>query len=171
MSSTVSSTRNRLVVWVVIALVGVLTPAGALAATPTPHPLVHVLQASQLHPQLAIPGDVIDVTLRTGRTRVVLVGPAIPPVIASAVPGTFTFSFAQRSGTTAINVRDIGILDGNDSLIRPVKFDDGTTSFILKAGQRRTVKITTFMASGTGTLRWAPLNHYVVDWQFVQETD
>jgi len=154
-----------------MALAGVATPASAVAVSSAPRAAPQVLQASQLHPQLAIPGDVIDVTLRTGQTRVVLVGPATPPVIANAVPGTFTFSFAQKSGTTAINVRDIGILDGNDSLIRPVKFDDGTTSFILKAGQRRTVKITTFMASGTGTLRWAPLNHYVVDWQFVQETD
>ncbi len=171
MSSTVSSTRNRLLVCIVITLVGVLTPAGAVAVSPAPRASAQVLQASQLHPQLAIPGDVIDVTLRTGRTRVVLVGPAIPPVIASAVPGTFTFSFAQKSGATVINVRDIGILDGNDSLIRPVRFDDGSTSFILKAGQRRTVKITSFMASGTGTLRWAPLNHYVVDWQFVQESD
>src|ERR1035437_4974099 len=117
MSAIVSSTRNRLLVCVVIALVGVRTPAGAFAASPTPRASPQVLQASQLHPQLAIPGDVIDVTLRTGRTRVVLVGPAIPPVIASAVPGTFTFSFAQKSGATVINVRDIGILDGNDSLI------------------------------------------------------
>ena len=168
---TKSKTQNRLAVWVVIALVGELTPAGALAATPTPHTSPQVLQASQLHPQLAIPGDIIAVTLRTGKTQVVLVGPATPPVIAAAVPGTFTFNLVQKSGATLINVRDFGILDGNDSLIRPVRFDDGTTSFTLKAGQRRTVKITTFMASGTGTLRWAPLNHYVADWQFVQETD
>ena len=171
MYSTVNNRRNRLAVWTVIALIGVLTPVGAIAATPVPHTSPQVLQASQLHPQLAIPGDLIDVTLRTGKTQVVLVGPATPQIIAAAVPGTFTFSFVQKSGLTLIDVRDFGILDGNDSLIRPVRFDDGTTAFTLKAGQRRTVKITTFMASGTGTLRWAPLNHYVADWQFVQETD
>ena len=158
----------------VIALVGVLTPAGAFAMTPAPQStqnLQQVIQASQLHPQVVIPGDILNVSLRTGQTRVILVGPATPPVIADAVPGTFTFSFAQKSGATVINVRDFGILDGNAALIRPVKFDDGTSSFTLKIGQRRTVKITAFMASGTGTLRWAPLNHYVADWQFVQETD
>lgn len=165
--------RSRLAVYAMIALAGVLTPASAFATTPVSLPagLHTVVEASQLHPKVVIPGDIVDVTLRTGETRIVLNGPATPPVIADAVPGTFTFSLAQKSGATLINVRDFGILDGDAALIRPIKFDDGSTSFTLKAGQRRTVKITTFMASGTGTLRWAPLNHYVADWQFVQETD
>jgi len=119
---------------------------------------------------MAIPGDTVDVTLRTGLTQVVLVGPVIPQVSADALPGTFTFTFVQKSGKTLINIRDFGILDGAAALIRPIRFDDGTTSFYLKAGERRTVKLTTFMAVGTGTLRWAPLNHYVTDWQFVEET-
>ena len=67
-------------------------------------------------------------------------------------------------------MRDFGILDGNAALIRPVRFDDGSKRFTLKAGQKRTVHLTEVMAVGTGTLRWAPLNHYVADWQFVEET-
>lgn len=170
---TINKGKNRLAVCALIALAGVLTPASAfgVSKTPKPNSKIHqVVQASQSHPQLAIPGDTVDVTLRTGKTEVFVVGPTIPQVSADALPGTFTFSFTQKSGKTLIDIRDFGILDGNDVLIRPIRFDDGSTSFFLTAGQKRTVKITTFMAVGTGTLRWAPLNHYVTDWQFVEET-
>lgn len=161
-------------IFIVIALAGALSPAGAFAISPTPNPhapnIHQIIRASQSKPQLAIPGDLVDVTLRTGVTRVLLVGPVIPQVSADALPGTFTFSFSQMSGKTLISIKDFGILDGAAALIRPMKFDDGSTSFYLKAGEKRTVKLTTFMAVGTGTLRWAPLNHYVTDWQFVEET-
>jgi len=174
MYSTINKNRTYLAVSLAIALAGVITPAGAFAASQSPKPitpLIHqVIRASQKAPQMAIPGDTVDVTLRTGLTQVVLVGPVIPQVSADALPGTFTFTFVQKSGKTLINIRDFGILDGAAALIRPIRFDDGTTSFYLKAGERRTVKLTTFMAVGTGTLRWAPLNHYVTDWQFVEET-
>lgn len=173
MFSTTSKGRSRLAISAVIALAGIISPAGAFAVSSTPNysgKIHQVIIASQLHPQVAIPGDTIDVTLRTGKTRVVLVGPTIPQLSADALPGTFAFTFTQKTGRTLINIRDFGILDGADALIRPIKFDDGTTSFYLSAGSSRTVKITTFMAVGTGTLRWAPLNHYVVDWQFVEET-
>lgn len=119
---------------------------------------------------MAIPGDTIDVTLKTGVTTVQLLGPVIPQVTADALPGTFTFTFRQRSGKTLISVNDFGILDGEATLIRPVQFDNATKSFYLSAGQTRTVKMTEFMAVGTGTLRWAPLKSYVIDWQFVEET-
>jgi len=174
MSSTTLNNRAARAVLVALALVGVITPANAFAA-PTQNkpaaPLIHqVIHASQKSPQMAIPGDVVDVSLKTGLTEVQLVGPVIPQVSADALPGTFTFSFTQKSGKTLINIKDFGILDGEAALIRPIKFDDGTTSFYLKAGEHRTLKLTTFMAVGTGTLRWAPLNHYVADWQFVEET-
>jgi len=171
MYSIINKTRNRLAVSLAIALVGATVPAGAFAVSPSPTPAIHqLLQASQSHPVVAIPGDNIDVTLKTGRTRVSVLGPVIPQVTADALPGTFTFTFQQESGRTLISVHDLGILDGDDTLIRPIHFDDGSTSFYLSKGQKRTVKITTFMAVGTGTMRWAPLNHYVIDWQFVEET-
>jgi len=171
LTTSASKGRNRLAILAAFALAGVFTPANANAvSSPTPSHLHQVMAASQLHPALAIPGDAVDVTLRTGKTEVVLQGPTIPQVSADALPGTFTFNFIQKSGKTLINIRDFGILDGADALIRPVKFDDGSTSFYLSSGQRRSVRVTTFMAVGTGTLRWAPLNHYVVDWQFVEET-
>ena len=173
MYSTINNGKNRLTVCVLIALAGAITPASAfgVSKTPGPNTKIHqVIEASQLHPQLAIPGDTVDVTLRTGKTEVLLLGPTIPQISADALPGTFTFTFLQKSGRTLISIRDFGILDGEDALIRPIQFDDGTKSFYLSAGQRRTLKITTFMAVGTGTLRWAPLKHYVTDWQFVEET-
>jgi hypothetical protein len=172
MYSTISKVRDRLTISLAIALVGALAPAGAFAISPTPKPqAIHqIMQASQAHPVLAIPGDPVDVTLKGGKTRVLVVGPVIPQVSADALPGTFTFTFQQQSGKTLINIRDFGILDGEAALIRPIHFDDGSTSFYLAKGQKKTVKITTFMAVGTGTLRWAPLNHYVADWQFVEET-
>ncbi len=164
-----SPSRARLALYIAIALVGVLAPAGAFAATPTPK--VHqVIHASQSHPKMAIPGDTVDVTLKTGRTEVVIVGPVIPQISADALPGTFTFRFTQVTGKTLIDIRDFGILDGEAALIRPIHFDDGSKSFYLSKGESKTIKITTFMAVGTGTLRWAPLNHYVTDWQFVEET-
>jgi len=179
MFSTTKKTQLH-VLATLIALVGILTPTNAFAmngrsvtASPSPKatPVIHqILKASQAHPQLAIPGDTIDVTLKTGVTRVQVLGPTIPQVSADALPGTFKFSFKGMSGKTLIDIHDFGILDGEDTLIRPVRFDDGSTSFMVKAGQTKTVKITSFMAVGTGTLRWAPLNHYVVDWQFVEET-
>jgi len=169
-----------LVLATLIALVGVLAPTNAFAtsgrsvtASPSPKasPAIHqVLKASQAHPQLAIPGDTIDVTLKTGVTQVQLLGPTIPQVSADGLPGTFKFTFKGLSGQTLVDIHDFGILDGEDTLIRPVRFDDGSTSFTIKAGQTKSVKVTSFMAVGTGTLRWAPLNHYVVDWQFVEET-
>ncbi len=173
MYSIISRGRLSLAVTVAIALIGVIAPVSAFAVSPTPKPPLAVhrtLQASQQHPQMAIPGLPVDVTLRTGKTRVLVVGPVIPQVSADALPGTFTFTFTQQSGKSLITIKDFGILDGNAALIRPVQFDDGTKSFYLSAGQKRTVKITAFMAVGTGTLRWAPLNHYVADWQFVEET-
>lgn len=173
MYSIINKYRLHLAVSIAIALVGVQTPAGAFAVSPTSPPsnkIHQVLQASQTHPQLAIPGDTVDVTLRTGKTEVQVLGPVIPQVSADALPGTFTFTFKQKSGKTLISVKDLGILDGSATLIRPVQFNDGSKSFYLSAGQKRTVKITEIMAVGTGTLRWAPLNHYVVDWQFVEET-
>ena len=173
MYSIINKTRGRLAVSVAIALVGAIAPAGTFAVSPTPTlPAIHqIMQASQAHPVLAIPGDPVDVTLKTGKTRVLIVGPTIPQVSADALPGTFTFTFQQQSGKTLISIHDFGILDGAAALIRPIHFDDGSTSFYLSKGQKRTVKITAFMAVGTGTLRWAPLNHYVADWQFVEETN
>jgi len=182
MYSITSKFRYLLTALTAIALAGVITPVGAFAVSTnvvstsavstksSPSKIHQVLQASQLHPQLAIPGDTVDVTLRTGITQVLLNGPTIPQISADALPGTFIFTFIQKTGRTLIDIRDFGILDGEDALIRPVQFDDGTKSFYLNAGQKRTVKLTSFMAVGTGTLRWAPLNHYVTDWQFVEET-
>ena len=177
MYSITSKFRYLLTALTAIALAGVITPVGAFAVSAnaattksSPSKIHQVLQASQLHPQLAIPGDTVDVTLRTGITQVLLNGPTIPQISADALPGTFIFTFIQKTGRTLIDIRDFGILDGEDALIRPVQFDDGTKSFYLSAGQKRTVKLTSFMAVGTGTLRWAPLNHYVTDWQFVEET-
>ncbi len=173
MSSIISRGRLSIAVLTAIALTVVLTPVSAFALPPAPQPFgaIHkVLQASQQHPQLAIPGLPVDVTLRTGKTRVLVVGPVIPQISADALLGTFRFTFFQQTGKTLISVRDFGILDGSAALIRPLQFDDGTKSFYLSAGQRRTVAVTAFMAVGTGTLRWAPLSHYVIDWQFVEET-
>lgn len=156
-----------------VALVGIIFPAGAFATSTRHNPIPatpNSLNASQKHPVLAIPGDIINVTLKTGVVQVQLVGPKVPQISAEALPGEFDFTFTQKSGSTLVDVRDFGILDGNATLIRPVQFNDGSKRFTLKAGQKRVVKLTELMAVGTGTLRWAPLNHYVVDWQFVEET-
>jgi hypothetical protein len=172
MYSITSKFRYFLTALTAIALTGGISPVGAFAisTSTSPSQIHQVLKASQAHPQLAIPGDIVDVTLRTGITEVKVIGPTIPQVSADALPGTFTFTFTQKSGKTLIDIRDFGILDGEDTLIRPVQFDGGSKSFYLSAGQKKTMKITSFMAVGTGTLRWAPLNHYVTDWQFVEET-
>ena len=119
---------------------------------------------------MVIPGDVVDVTLKTGKTRIQIIGPKVPQISAEALPGTFTFIFTQIKGETVIDIHDFGILDGNDTLIRPVKFDNGSAKFTLKTGENKKLSLTEIMAVGTGTLRWAPLNHYVADWQFVEET-
>jgi hypothetical protein len=165
---------RRFNLFTVIALAGVLTPASVFASesiNQASNTAIHqIIHASQKSPQLVIPGDIVDVDLNTGATEVQLQGPMIPQVSADALPGTFIFHFRQKKGKTLISIRDIGIIDGEGTLIRPIKFDDGTASFFLTAGQTRTLKLTTFMAVGTGTLRWAPLNHYVADWQFVEET-
>jgi hypothetical protein len=52
------------------------------------------------------------VSLKTGVTEVQLAGPVIPQISADGLPGTFTFSFTQKSGKTLINIKDFGILDG-----------------------------------------------------------
>lgn len=160
--------KNALLAFAAIAFAGITIPANAFAV-PTPAAPT-VTSASQAHPVMAIPGDLVNVTLKTGVTQVQILGPKVPQISAEALPGLFQFTFIQKSGATVIDVRDFGILDGNAALIRPVMFDDGMKKFTLKAGQKRTVKLTEVMAVGTGTLRWAPLNHYVADWQFVEET-
>jgi hypothetical protein len=164
------STRSKIasVAIITIALAGIIFPAGAIA-TPTPAAPT-VINASQGHPVMAIPGNFVNVTLKTGVTQVEILGPKVPQISAEALPGVFVFTFTQMRGSTVIDVRDFGILDGNATLIRPVKFDDGSKKFTLKVGQKRTMQLTEVMAVGTGTLRWAPLNHYVADWQFVEET-
>ena len=58
---------------VAIALAGIIFPAGAFA---TPKPAAPtVVSASQAHPVMAIPGDFVNVTLKTGVTQVQILGP------------------------------------------------------------------------------------------------
>ena len=169
MYSIFNKKRTLVSALLTIAFAGVIFPAGAIAL-PTPAKSSFI-KASQSHPAMAIPGDIVVVTLKTGVTQVQLVGPRTAPVIASALPGEFDLTFTQKRGRTLINIRDFGILDGNATLIRPIEFDNGVKEFTLKAGETRTEKITEIMADGTGTFRWAPLGHYVSDWQFVEEAD
>lgn len=173
MFSTRSKKLFLAVIAMSVALVGSISPTGAFATSARHNPIPAkstVLNASQKHPVLAIPGDIINVTLPTGVVQVQIVGPKVPQVSADALPGEFDFTFIQKKGSSVIDVRDFGILDGNATLIRPVQFNDGSKRFTLRPGEKKTFSITELMAVGTGTLRWAPLNHYVVDWQFVEET-
>jgi len=166
MSSIINNKLYALVAFA-LALVGVNTQTGAFAASSA---LTSTLYASAAHPVLAIPGNLIVASVGGAITDVTLIGPKVPQITAEALPSTFYFTFVQKKGNTTIDIRDIGILDGNASLIRPVRFDDGTTKLVLHAGQSKRFTLTEVMAIGTGTMRWAPLNHYVVDWQFVAET-
>jgi len=170
MYSTIKKLQSTAVVLLAIALVGVITPAGAFANSSPTSGLTSTLQASAKHPVMAIPGNNVIVTLPTGTTQVVMNGPKVPQISADALPGIFYLTFKQLRGSTVIDIHDFGILDGNAELIRPIHFDDGSTRITLKAGEKRALTITEVMGIGTGTLRWAPLNHYVADWQFVAET-
>ncbi len=161
------------VVVVAVALFGINFSGSAIAPSPKPNPTsVHrILTATAKRPLLVIPGDAINVVLPEGKLSVLLVGPKIPPnTSAEVLSGTFYFNFHQLSGSSIIDIHDFGILDGNATLIRPVAFDDGRTKVLLHSGQKLAVSLTELMAVGTGTLRWAPLKHYVADWQFVEET-
>jgi len=167
MYSTINKKLSRAVIALAVALVGVHSPAGAFAASSG---LTSTLYASAARPVLAIPGNLIIATVGNAVTDLVLNGPKVPQISAEALPATFYFTFTQKKGSTIIDIRDFGILDGNAALIRPVHFDDGTTKVVLHAGQSKKFTLTEVMGIGTGTMRWAPLNHYVVDWQFVAET-
>lgn len=123
-------------------------------------------------PQMAIPGNQVTVQIPSGTSIITINGPVVPPILnVPVVPATFTFTIAQKIGTLSMNISDFEILDGNGSLIKPLQFADGKKVETLSAGEKRDIKLTVEMGIGMGTMRWAPAEKNLVDWQFVEEND
>jgi len=133
-----------------------------------------VVIASASHPQLGIEGDTVKVTLPTGTTTAVMVGPRTPPFVAPPPPATtatITIDVSRTTGTVVLRARDFALLDGNGVLYRPRSFVGGATTLTVPASGSAAVRIRQFMAIGSGSILWAPDGHPVITWEFTVEND
>ena len=137
-------------------------------------PTNRVLDASPAHPQLAIEGDVIKVTLPSGATVATMTGPQTPPFVAPPPPyttATLTITLKDSTGTVPLRSSDFALIDGNGKVYRPTSFVGGSTVVPVTSGSAVAVKISEFMAIGSGSIRWAPAGRPVVTWEFTVEND
>jgi hypothetical protein len=137
-----------------------------------------VVQASPVHPWLAIEGDTVRVQLGRGQALATAVGPGVPEEGAFPVPAsiscTFTITFASVSGTIPLSPAAFTILDELGHLHHPqvAAHDGGPVPADATAGKPLTLTITAVLPTGSGQLRWAPQGgRPVVSWDFDVEID
>jgi len=145
-----------------------------------PKPRVHVGRvavASEAHPWLAIEGDTVSVTLARGRTRALLVGPAVPhqgPPLTATTPCTFVLTLAARSGSIPLRQGAFAIDDERGDVHHPrvTASGGGPLPATLRAGRTISVTLRTVLPPGSGEVAWTPAGtRPIVSWDFVVEID
>lgn len=138
-------------------------------------PINKALQASAQRPQLAIEGDVVNVTMGPGvSTTATMVGPQTPPFTAPPPPlttATLTISLRNTSGVVTLRAHDFALIDGNGVIYHPATFLGGQRSVLVNSRAATSVRIRQYMAVGSGSIMWAPAAHPVVTWEFTVEND
>jgi hypothetical protein len=139
-------------------------------------PVGRILDASAAKPQLGIEGDTIAATLKDGHVLITVVGPDVPSQGLSPPPpttaATFTVTLKHPEGVVPIAAADFEILDGAGQIHEP-QLVVGTTPAPATApvGQTSSFQLTTVLATGPGTLRWAPEGSPIASWDFTVEVD
>jgi hypothetical protein len=135
------------------------------------------LQASSLHPALAIPGDTVAVELVSGRALATVTGPAVPgqgvrhPPPATT-PCTFVVKLTARSGVVPVDAAAFTIRDRQHRLHHPrvTTADGGSPPRELAPGQTESLTVRAVLPIGSGRLEWAPAEGRApVAWDFAVE--
>ncbi len=138
-------------------------------------PTNRIVSATVQHPQLGIGGSTFKVIVDGASTLVTMSGPQTPPFVTPPPPvtrATFTITFAKTTGVVALRPRDFGIIDGNGNVYYPKAFADGTTRVLASLAMPTSVEVSVVMATGTGSIAWAPDGKRpVVTWEYTLEND
>jgi hypothetical protein len=138
-------------------------------------PTNRIVSATIEHPQLGIGGSTFMVTVGGAKTLVTMSGPQTPAFVTPPPPttrATFTITFAKTSRALALDARDFGIIDGKGDVFYPKTFVGGAAHTVATSGKVISVEVSEVMATGTGSIAWAPDGkHPVVTWEYTLEND
>ncbi|MBV8464113.1 MAG: hypothetical protein JO368_12510, partial [Acidimicrobiales bacterium] len=137
-------------------------------------PINRVQVATVRHSVLADEGDTVRVELPKGQTEITLVGPTVPPFVAPPPPttlATFTVTLSHTTGTVPIVPTDFALVDGAGQLHFPTAFVGAGTPSTAPRGNSVAFQLQLTMATGAGSLRWAPGGHTMVVYDFTVEND
>ena len=175
----------------VAALLGALVAWPATSAPPTGRygqlpswlpkakiPVGRIVNASAVHPWLAIQGDAVSVHLARARVLVTAVGSAVPNEgqfpVPKTTPCTFTVTLTAASGPIPLNPRAFTIVDQLGRLHHPQvsTTGGGPPPISVLPGQTVSLTVNEILPTGDGRLRWAPDEEApIVSWDFNVEVD
>lgn len=176
------ATWTALTATIVLAGCGTSSPSitaygGAPTFLPPATAAVHrTIPASARRPQLGTEGDTFAATVADGRALVTVVGPLVP---ASGLtpppprtPATFVITISWLSGTVSLRPSAFTVVDGAGQVHRLGRFLAAAGSLVVGPSRTPvTVRAATVLATGPGTLRWAPDGAPVASWDFTVEID
>jgi hypothetical protein len=137
-------------------------------------PVNRVVVASTKDPKLGIEGDTIKAILSHGQTLITLSGPAVPPFVTPPPPtttATFTISVSHTSGTVPIRAIDFALVDGIGRFFYPQTFFGARPPKLAPDGKTISFQVREVMATGAGSIRWAPDGVPLATWAFTVEND
>ena len=137
-----------------------------------------IVQASAVHPQLAIQGDTVSLVLKHGRALATAIGPAVQQRSSFAAPAvtrcTFTVTLEARSGTVPLSPGAFKIVDEQGRAHHPWVSTAGGARLPRRIAPGRTVTLTlkTVLPVGGGKIAWVPNGSMpIVAWDFDAEVD
>jgi len=141
-------------------------------------PVNRVVNASYVHPVLAIQGDTVSVQTGQGRVLATAVGPEVPeeghyPVPATS-PCTFIVTFSGASRAIPLSAASFSLIDELDHVFHPriTAIGGGAMPRLVAPGKSVSLKVHAVLPTGDGGLRWAPGGERaLVTWDFEVEVD
>jgi hypothetical protein len=142
-----------------------------------------VVTATPAHPQLAIAGDSVVLSLAGGRTRATMNGPLYDNKYVGTnqpiIPATFLLTFSRTHGTIPLAPKDFTILDerGNNIVPRFTVKGGGAMPSKLTADHPLTLVMSTTIAVGDGSIVYDPPgstqagHRPLAGWDFIVEDD
>jgi hypothetical protein len=134
------------------------------------------MEASSLHPALAVQGDTVAVELGGGRALATVTGPELPKQgqnrPPAATPCTFVVRLTARSGVIPVGATAFTLVDAHHRLHHPrvTTVDGGAPPRELAPGQTVSITVNAVLPIGNGRLEWAPDGGRVpVAWDFAVE--
>jgi hypothetical protein len=139
-------------------------------------PVNRIVSASATDPKLGIEGDTIAATLHAGHVLITVVGPAVPAEGLTppppTTPTTFTVTLAEPAGVVPVDAGAFSIVDGQGQVHQPqIAAGAPAPPAVAPAGQTISFELSAVLATGPGTIRWAPQGSPVASWDFTVEID